>query len=84
MSRGAEVRMTAGIHRCRGAAVVVALVLLVAGFAPSATAAGLTDDDYLAFADRIAERLDRTWDDEDARYLMGNRRLDSIYDAALL
>jgi hypothetical protein len=77
--------MTAGIHRRRvAAAVVVALVLLVAGFTPSATAAGLTDDDYLAFADRIAERLDRTWDDEDARYLMGNRRLDSIYDAALL
>ena len=64
------------------AAVALAFLLTV-GMDP-AGATGLTDDDYLAFADRIAERLDRTWDPADGRYLMGNRGLDSIYNAALL
>ena len=52
--------------------------------APSASGAALTDADYLHFADRIAERLDRTWDADDGRYVMGNRGLDAIYNAALL
>jgi hypothetical protein len=51
---------------------------------PSTSAAALTDADYLHFADRIAERLDRTWDPDDGRYVMGNRGLDAIYNAALL
>jgi len=51
---------------------------------PSARGAGFTDADYLQFADRIAARLDRTWDAGDGRYLMGNRGLDAIYNAALL
>jgi hypothetical protein len=70
---------------CRSAAAAgAALALLVAVITPSASAAALTDDDYLRFADRVAERLDRTWDADDGRYVMGNRGLDAIYDAALL
>ena len=67
-------------YRLAGAIVVLLLVP-----APAAAArAGLTDADYFRFADRIAERLDRTWNADDGRYLMGNRGLDSIYNAALL
>jgi hypothetical protein len=64
--------------------VVVALAVVLPVSAPAARATDFTDDDYFAFADRIAERLDRTWDAGDSRYLMGNRGLDSIYNAALL
>src|SRR5918995_3715523 len=72
--------------RCcrRAAAAGAALAVLVTGVTPSTSAAALTDADYLHFADRIAERLDRTWDPDNARYVMGNRGLDAIYNAALL
>ena len=70
---------------CReGAAAGAALALFFTVMTTSASGAGLTNADYLHFADRVSERLDRTWNADDGRYLMGNRGLDAIYNAALL
>jgi len=61
-----------------------ALAAVVTVLAAPSSAAAFSDAEYLQFADRIAQRLDRTWDAEDGRYHMGNRGLDAIYNAALL
>ena len=60
---------------CAGLRSAAALAHLVAVITPSTSAAALTDDDYLHFADRIAERLDRTWDAGDGRYVMATAAL---------
>ena len=44
----------------------------------------LRDADYLALADEVVRRLDRTWVQEERTYSAGGRVIDVIYNAALL
>ena len=44
----------------------------------------LTGADYLAFADDIMRRLERTWREDEEVYSSGGRVIDVIYNAALL
>jgi hypothetical protein len=44
----------------------------------------LGDADYLAVADEVVRRLDRTWEDEERSYSAGGRVIDVIYNSALL
>jgi hypothetical protein len=44
----------------------------------------LRDADYLAVADEVARRLDRTWHEEELAYSSGGGGLDAIYNGALL
>src|SRR5262245_13143775 len=40
--------------------------------------------DYLAVADEVVRRLDRTWVEQERAYSAGGRGIDAIYNAALL
>src|SRR5215213_7941067 len=44
----------------------------------------LRDADYLAVADEVVRRLDRTWIEEERAYSSGGRVTDVVYNAALL
>ena len=44
----------------------------------------LGDADYLAVADEVVRRLDRTWEEEHRTYSAGGRVIDVIYNSALL
>src|SRR5688572_1073226 len=44
----------------------------------------LREADYLAVADEVVRRLDRTWVEEERAYSAGGRVIDVIYNAALL
>ena len=63
-----------------------ALLALLVSAAPAAAAAppAYTDADYFGFADRMVERLDRTWDPVAGYYKSGSPGLDSRYNASLL
>jgi hypothetical protein len=45
---------------------------------------GMSDEDYLRFADRVVTRLEDSWSPSRHVYISGTRSVDTIYDAALL
>ena len=51
---------------------------------PTLGAPPLTDADYLALADDVLLRLERTWREDEEVYSSGGGGLDAIYNAALL
>lgn len=55
------------MYGARRRAAVASAALLLALLIPATAAAAFDDDGYLAYADRIQQRLDPIWD-EDAGY----------------
>ena len=58
-------------------------LLALAAFAP-APAAAYDDAGYLAYADRMQERLDPLWDEQAGRYRPGGGGVDSLVNALML
>jgi hypothetical protein len=63
-------------------ALALALLLLAAG--PPATALAYDDAGYLAYADRMQERLDRLWHEESGQYRPGPGGVDALVNSLLL
>jgi hypothetical protein len=68
------------LYALLGACLALALVAPAAAAPPP----GYTDADYFAFADRMVQRLDSTWDEADGYYKSGSPGLDSRYNASFL
>jgi hypothetical protein len=72
------------LRRCtRPLAPALLAGLLVIAAAP-ASAAGYDDAGYLAYADRMQERLDRLWDSRRGLYRPGEGGADALINASLL
>ena len=72
------------LRRCtRPLAPALLAGLLVIAAAP-APAVGYDDADYLAYADRMQERLDRLWDERRGLYRPGEGGADALINASLL
>ena len=69
-------------HGRRCSAALVAGLLVIA--AAPASALGYDDAGYLAYADRMQERLDRLWDERRGLYRPGEGGADSLINASLL
>jgi hypothetical protein len=63
-------------------ALIPTLLLLAAG--PPATARAYDDQGYLAYADRMQERLDPLWDEEIGQYRPGPGGVDALINSLLL
>ena len=63
-------------------ALIAALLLLAAG--PPATALAYDDAGYLAYADRMQERLDPLWDERTGQYRPGPGGVDALINSLLL
>ena len=63
-------------------ALIAALLLFAAG--PPAAARAYDDAGYLAYADRMQERLDPLWDENSGQYRPGPGGVDALINSLML
>jgi hypothetical protein len=75
---------TARAGKAAALAALAWVLLSAAAAAQSTPPPPLTDDDYLTFAGRVTEQLERSWRPEEGMYRTGARSIDTIANAAML